>query len=92
MGGPGDVPVDHADVWFMSGVLTVTPPLRVYFRREALLSIPAETKQRVQSGGAVEGLLPAPVARVEVDAIIDEGEQGGSYQLTAPRLIVVIFG
>ena len=68
-----------ADVRFLSGVLTVTPPFGVYFCCEALPFIPLKSKQRVQPGGAVEDLLSVLVARVEVDAIIGGGGQGGSY-------------
>ena len=84
MSSPSVIPVDPgADVRFLSGVLAVTPPFRVYFRCEALLSVSSESKRGVQPGGAVEDLLSAPVAGVEVDAIIDGCEQGDSYRRDA---------
>ena len=92
MGSPGVAPVNPgADVRFLLGVLTVTPPFRVYFCCEALFSVPFESKQGVQPGGAAEDLLPVPVTGIEVDAIIDEGEQGGPCQLIASWFVVVLF-
>ena len=58
MGGLGVVPVDPcADVRFLSGMLTATPPFWVYFRCGALSSISLESKQGVQPSAHLQFLV-----------------------------------